>query len=138
MENRLLMRPDWKRWHRLAGFVWLAAFLIWLPFEDTGIQSAIFLAAGVCAWAAVKIASKWRQNAPLWRFAALGLLAGVVIPLFAALTMIFKTGIHAHGFSEYSSSQFRAVLSAIPLAAVIGLILSLAYLRLRKRGGDSL
>lgn len=137
MVNRLPLCSNRKRWHRLAGFVWLAVFLIWLPFEDTNVGSAVFLASGVSVLAILKIARNWREKGAFWRFAALGLITGVSIPLLAATLMVFKSGLHAHGFSDFPISQFNLVLSAIPLAAVIGLMLSLVYLRLINRGGES-
>jgi len=61
----------------------------------------------------------------MWYFASLGLLAGIGAPIMATLLMIFKTGIHAHGFSEYGMGQFLLVLSAFPISLFLGVVFGL-------------
>ena len=134
-------RPLWRRRHRLAGFLWLALFLLWLPFEDTEVTSPLLLAIWAGIWIVIVLARRLAGSRKLWRFALLGLLAGMGMPILTALFMVFKTGIHAHGFSEYGVNLFLFVFSIVPFRIVLGLVFGLMYLRgfarFEKMGEDS-
>jgi len=141
MAHKADSRPLWSRRHRLAGFLWLALFLLWLPFEDTNIIVPLLSAIWASVWVVILLARKQAEVRSFWRFALLGLLLGMSIPILAVLFMAFKTGIHAHGFSEYGVNQFFLVLSIVPISAVLGVVFGLLFLRgyayLEKIGGDS-
>lgn len=140
MEHKAILRLLWVRRHRLAGFLWLALFLLWLPFEDTNVVVPLLSAIWASVWLVILLARRQEKVRSNRRFTLLGLLLGMGIPILAVLFMVFKTGIHAHGFSEYGANQFLFVLSIIPFSAVLGVVFGLLYLRgyacLKKIGGD--
>ena len=71
---------------RIAGAIWMFAFLLWLPFEDTQIGMAAALALAGVVWLAFRlrpwIAATW------WHAALGGGLSGAAIPLFAISLMV--------------------------------------------------
>ena len=109
---------------RTAAFVWMLAFLVWLPFEDTQIWGTAGLAAAGVGWLAFRRrpweASYW------WQSALEGGLLGATVPLFALFLMAFKSGLHGHGFPDFTASQVWLVLAALPFSATFGLLLTLA------------
>jgi hypothetical protein len=107
----------------------LASFLLWLPFEDVEVVGPIILAIWASVWVVISLADNVGEGKQLWYFAVLGFLAGLGSPVLAALLMIIKTGIHAHGFSEYGARQFLFVLSTIPISLILGLFFGLFFLR---------
>ncbi len=115
---------------RLAGAAWLITLLFWLPIEDTTILPAMAFALAGIAWLA------WRRKLALpasaARAAALGATMGLAVPLAALLLMAFKSGLHGHGFAEYTPTQVWSVVQTIPFAILTGLFIGFAAWRLRK------
>jgi hypothetical protein len=109
-----------QRWLRGLGAIWIIAFLIWLPFEDTETWMVIALAAGGCAWIGLRWVTR-RASSPTWpaNLAASALL-GAIVPIFAIVLMAFKGGLHAHGFADFTARQVWEVLSLIPVSAILG------------------
>lgn len=107
---------------RIAGAIWMFTFLLWLPFEDTQIGMAAALALAGVVWLAFRlrpwIAATW------WHAALGGGLLGAAIPLFAISLMAFKSGLHGHGFADFSAGQVWMVLAALPISIVLGLLIS--------------
>ena len=64
------------------------------------------------------------------------------VPILAILFMAFKTGIHAHGFSEYGANEILLVLSITPVSAFLGVVFGALWLSgnagLENIEGDSL
>jgi hypothetical protein len=95
--------------------------MIWLPIEDTSTTYVIPLAIGVCAWLAVR--AFLRIGLQLHYHILIGALAGLAVAPLAAFLMIFKSGLHAHGFPDFTLEQLWAVLLTSPYWGSAGLIL---------------
>jgi hypothetical protein len=107
---------------RAIGAGWLLFFLLWLPFEDTHILFAFALALDLCIWIAIRNWDAWfNLDTPLAMLAASMWLAA--LPLIALALMAFKSGIHGHGFADFSASQVSTTIFAIPICFVLGGVL---------------
>ena len=103
----------WKRWLRGASLLLGAILLFWLPVEDTGTRTPLLPAAlGVTLLAAFQLNRfALRPCRHLWvRHILPGALGGLAIPLLATGLMVFKSGIHRHGFPDYTPGQLFSVL----------------------------
>lgn len=118
---------------KLAGAAWVAAFLLWLPFEDTQLWMSMTLAAVGCFWLCARILRSWKTPLVLWKTLGLGALLGAVTPLLAVTLMAFKSGLHAHGFADFTARQVWQTLAAIPYAILIGMVVSLVLYEARPR-----
>jgi hypothetical protein len=110
-------------WLRLAGFMLALFFMIWLPIEDTSTAYVVPLAAGVCVWLAARAVIK--RDSQLGRYLIIGALAGLAVAPLAVFLMVFKSGLHAHGFADFTLEQLWAVLLTSPYWGASGLLLGL-------------
>jgi len=108
---------------RTAAFVWMLAFLLWLPFEDTQIWVTAVLAVAGVGWLVFR-RHPWDVTSG-WGSALEGGLLGAAAPLFTIFLMAFKSGVHGHGFSDFSARQVWGLWSALPISLSLGLILGL-------------
>lgn len=128
---------------RMATLSTVVAMLIWLPYEDAQIYTvqffAIILSILVYLWVIrrareynrIYIAAQAWSAHLLLSFAAVGLLAGLLVSPVGLFLMIFKSGLHAHGTFEYSIVQAQDILSlwwvwgllGMAVGSVAGLIL---------------
>ena len=104
----------------------MLALLVWLPFEDTQMWTALALAAGGCLW----LALRWqfaKSHPTNWlHHLAAGALLGAAAPLLAVALMALKSGLHAHGFADFTARQLWEVMNLIPLASILGALAGLA------------
>ncbi len=115
---------------RAAGAVWMLAFLIWLPFEDTAVWMDVALAAGGCLW----IGGKWmRSSFSIWRIAFVGALLGAATSLLAITLMAVKGGLHGHGFADFTARQVVEVVNLVPVEFLLGAILGTLTFYLAQR-----
>ena len=114
---------------RATGALWITVTLIWLPFEDTAIWMVVVLAAlgGLWLW--------FRFFAPKkdWVTIVTGALLGAAIPLFAITMMAVKSGLHGHGFADFTARQVLSVLSLIPITLFVGGAFGAGSVTLSKR-----
>lgn len=103
---------------KLTGALWVFALLIWLPFEDNSIWLSLALASSGCVWLALRL--KAFASAKPLGLALRGGLLGASIPLTALTLMAFKSGLHGHGFADYTARQVWLLLQISPLFVVIG------------------
>lgn len=113
--------PLWLRWSGLAlGTLTLA----WLPLEDT--QTAyltifsLIWSAWVAGWLSTRPKVRTWLGSGSWAFALLGALAGLLSAPVALSLVVFKAGIHSHGFLDFSNYQLSRLFSRTPIWAVIG------------------
>lgn len=120
---------------RIAGALWMLAFLLWLPFEDTQVGITAVLAATGAGWLAFRL-QPW-HSVSLWQAAFRGGILGAVFPFMAITLMAFKSGLHGHGFPDFTASQAWLALVALPWSVAIGFFLAPAakYFALGCRSG---
>lgn len=106
MAERLVIKAGVVRW---SGAVWVALFLFWLPFEDVGVTTSLGLAALGALWLLLRWRSG-RDRAPLLTWILCGLLLGAAIPLITISLAAFKSGLHAHGFADFSLWQLQSMV----------------------------
>ena len=109
---------------RLLALGFGITLLLWLPVEDTSPFITIIFAACLDLAFSLRLGRRWRGN-PWPGIPLLGLLAGLAITPTTILLMAFKTGLHGHGFPEYTPAQVSGVLAATPLFVFAGLLVSL-------------
>jgi len=108
---------------KAAGALWILVFLLWLPFEDNQVWMTLALAAAACLWLALR-QLPWAAASTL-QAGLLGTLGGAAALLFALGLMAFKSGVHGHGFSDFSARQVWGLWSGLPISLSLGLILGL-------------
>lgn len=116
---------------KIAGALWLVAFLLWLPLEDTHIWLSLTLAAAGSTWLGLRLLPRSQSGG---QAAVLGGLLGAATPLLAITLMAIKGGLHGHGFADFSARQVWAVVALLPIASVFG---SLAGIGARQLGSRS-
>jgi hypothetical protein len=113
--------PLWLRW---AGIALGILFMVWLPIEDVHVNYVVGLSCGICAWFVVRyFAVRW-DDLSRWLMMLWGGAAGLGVPLVAVGLMVFKAGIHAHGFLDFANAQILEVLQSAPWWIVLGIIVS--------------
>lgn len=111
--------------------------LFWLQVEDLESKYVVGLSALWCAWFAVWFLLNPARKPRLRAFAGTGLLSGLAVAPFAILLVLFKGGIHAHGFLDLTNDQIIRVLRSTPLWGLLGLLIgAFAFLYLHHRGID--
>lgn len=103
---------------RVFGLIWLFLFLIWLPIEDTRTGIPLALSTLGVGWLFFqKVAPAEFET---WKLAGYGSLAGLAAILGALALFAFKSGLHAHGFSDFNLAQVLNVVALTPLAMLAG------------------
>ncbi|UYN91903.1 MAG: hypothetical protein KIT70_00045 [Anaerolineales bacterium] len=118
---------------RYLGASWLILFLVWLPFEDTSVIFPLMLALDLSVWLALRL---WPFWSTLGDVVIAALAAGAwlaAVPIVTLGLMIFKGGLHGHGFPDFALSQFSYVLLAVPVCAVLGGLLGAIIYFIRQR-----
>jgi hypothetical protein len=115
-------------WLRAAYFVTGVVLLFWLSYEDRTLQTPLMVAVwvvvliGLGLWVRVRSAPCQK----IWsRYPLVGSLLGALIPPLAVLMTIFKSGLHAHGFLEFTTPELASVLQLTPSLALGGLALGM-------------
>ena len=116
---------------KLAGAAWVIALLAWLPFEDTTTVPALAFALAGVGWLAWRDSPNWQGSLP--RAIAAGAGLGFAVPLTALLLMAFKSGLHGHGFAEYTAAQVWSVIQTSPFWPLAGIFLSALAWQIRRR-----
>lgn len=121
----------------LTRAAWAAVGLgwfFWLGFEDSSAGTVVLLAGLVCLAAGITLIARKRaldfstvQHAGALRAVlAAGLLGAAVGPV-AALLMVVKTGLHGHIPPDFSLQDVLNMLQRIPVWAMAGGLLGLAW-----------
>jgi hypothetical protein len=103
-----------------------ALVLFWLPIEDTSIRAPLLLAAAASTLLALH--TYYRLRSGRSRGAAGGTivlagLAGLAVGPLAVLLMVFKSGLHGHGFPDFSPAELLQVLQDTPRWTLAGLLI---------------
>lgn len=107
-------------WLRAVGIMIGFLCLVWLPFEDTNTTFTIGLAMLICAWLAVREVRKGKSY--LARDLLIGAVTGIAIVPIALILMAIKSGLHAHGFSDFQIIQVKQVIAGFPFWILGGLL----------------
>jgi hypothetical protein len=108
---------------KAVAIIWAFLFFVWLPIEDTQIWASAFLAFGAVAWLALRLGPRFRSVSWLGALTMGGLLGGS-LPLLTIFLMAFKSGLHAHGFADFTIRQLSVVLYSMPITIPIGLLIA--------------
>lgn len=125
--------PLWLRWWGLLNG---AVTLFWLPVEDVLFSFISLLSAAWCLWFGgwlwVRFGDRWGT---VFRGVAVGGVSGAVFFPVVVVLAVFKGGIHAHGFLDYSNFELEKLLSFTPATVLGGMILGgLLSIWLNNRG----
>jgi hypothetical protein len=105
----------------------MLAFIVWLPFEDTQIWSPLFLGAGAALWFGVIWIARHGWRNVIWVSAS----CGAVAPLLAITLMAVKSGLHAHGFADFTARLVVIAAILVPVGGGVGALVGLA---MKKKG----
>ena len=107
--------------------------LFWLPIEDTTTTYLVILSIAWCAWLGAWAAWRGWLAQKKSRLVWLGALAGLsVFPVELAF-ILFKAGLHAHGFLDFSIYQISRLARLIPLWCLLGSLLGAVITRSTKQ-----
>lgn len=113
-----------KQYLRMASIFLGLILLLWLPFEDTSVFLAIAFTVAITGLITIYYLNKYRKAANHWWFYPLiGLLAGMAITPLALLLMSIKSGIHGHGFPDYTPMQVVLILQLTPVWILAGFMI---------------
>jgi hypothetical protein len=114
-------------WVRISAFLLGIIALIWLSIEDVNVSGVAILSGAICLWTAL-----WIMIRPvgggkmiILRHSLVGMGAGFAIAPLAILLMALKSGLHGHGFPDFTVAQMQEVLSRTPYFAFSGLLIGL-------------
>ena len=112
---------------RISSIVIAILMLVWLPFEDAGptipIAFGILITFILSGWLIGKDSEK--HNIPgLVGYSLLLASTFVIVP---SLLMIFKSGLHNHGFPDFPISDLIFIWNLLPLVIVVALALGATY-----------
>jgi hypothetical protein len=110
---------------KTVAIIWMILFFFWLPFEDTQLWPSAALSLGLVGWIAFQLlpyrsANSWTKTL------LIGAGLGAALSFFTIFFMAFKSGLHAHGFADFTIRQLSAVLYSIPFTVVVGLLIAAA------------
>ncbi len=116
--------PRGLRW---IAIVWGVIFLLWLPFEDLGVQSVGLLAAALCFLMAFSFLNRNQspQNNLIMRYSITGIIAGLTTAPLAVALMAFKSGAHGHTLPDFTPDQMLTILRRAPVWSMSGLLIGL-------------
>ena len=112
---------------RLAGLLWGVLFVAWLPIEDQTPIPALLLAAGLVLWLLARHWSTPGRDRPALYFLGSTAGAGLALSPLAALLVLFKSGLHAHGTTDLPPEQLAALLRQAPLWGAAGFLLGAGF-----------
>lgn len=124
---KIPLRLRW--WGLLLGMF----TLLWLPIEDVTTTYLVVLSVAWCAWLAALAAWRGWLAQKRWRIVWLGGLAGLCIFPVELAFIIFKAGIHAHGFLDFSLYQISRLARLTPLWCMLGGLLGAVISRATKQ-----
>ena len=119
--------PPAPRWLRMTALAIGVSLLLWLPFEDTSVNSVLVFAAAISGWWALRflVDAPASGGKTKRRLVLLGALAGLAISPIAFLLMAVKTGLHGHPSPDFAPEQLHAVLISTPAWIAAGILLGL-------------
>jgi hypothetical protein len=79
--------------------------IFWLPIEDLNIIFLSVMSLVWCLWLAVYAVWRGVLSGRTHRLFWLGVLSGFLFFPISMLFILFKAGLHAHGFLDFSASQ---------------------------------
>jgi hypothetical protein len=114
--------------HRRLRLVALAigvGVILWLPFEDTGVNGVLAFSVLICGWWAARslLNAPISEGSLIRRHVFFAALAGLGVSPLALLLMALKTGLHSHPSPDYSPEQLGAVLVSTPVWVLASVLL---------------
>jgi hypothetical protein len=106
-----------------------ALLLFWLPVEDRNERTAQLLGILLCLVLALYLIFRNSEHPCkriFRRYLVIGTLAGTGVSILTLSLMIFKGGLHGHGFPDYTITQFANVFRLTPVWALLGTLSGLS------------
>jgi len=94
--------------------------LFWLPVEDVTTTYLTILSLAWCAWLGVWTYWRGWLTPKKLRMVWLGVFAGLCVFPVEITFILFKAGLHAHGFLDFSIYQIGRLAALIPLWLILG------------------
>lgn len=107
-------------------------FLIWIPIEDLDINYVTGLGTGISTWLALRKFYALQEYKAWKGMIISGGLWGLAVAPLTITMMVFKSGLHAHGFQDFPISQMTDVLRSTPWWGLAGLVLGGVFGRIWK------
>lgn len=119
--------PLWLRFATIASGI---SVLIWLPFEDTTTFWVVLLSAWISWVLSLQAGFRLSRAKPIspWRMIILAVLGGLAVAPVSLLLVILKSGVHAHGGSDYSPEQIVALLLQAPFWMLASTLVGLGFI----------
>lgn len=118
--------PLWLRW---IGISIGALGFIWLPIEDQSLWFATLLSAAVSAWLALRYIYNQTDSPSLKKLSTIGVLSGALVTPMAVILIVFKSGLHSHGFLEFPLSKLVSYLINTIWWSLLGILVSILFYR---------
>lgn len=116
VENQTI--PIRLKWMGLAV---IGMFMAWLQIEDVEVTYVIGLAAAGCGWLGMRYGYKKMPRLNVGNYKWIGMVFGIGVAPLAAFLMVFKGGLHAHGFQDFAMVQMLGVLRTTPVWGLVGM-----------------
>ena len=116
-----------RRWRILSLILGFALFL-WLPFEDHNASLVTIFAIAINILVILRILLVLDDKGIHKRwfiYPLCSVLAGPGITLISLLLMAFKSGLHGHGFPDFTPGQVILTLRLTPIWTMAGLLIGL-------------
>jgi hypothetical protein len=102
--------------------------MIWLSVEDQATTSALLFGTLICLAAAIYILRRLSPDPcrDIWRrYSISAISVGFCAPVLSVLLMLFKSGLHGHGFPDYSFQEYLHIVQVAPAFILAALLLGL-------------
>ncbi|MDX1436311.1 MAG: hypothetical protein R3335_05850 [Anaerolineales bacterium] len=124
-----LKRRGAPNWLRLISILLGIGVITWLTVEDPDARNPLIAGALISLTGGMHVFHRL-DGTPchrvLLRYGGAGLLLGLSAPLLASILMLFKSGLHGHGFPEYIFQDYVTTYRLLPLFGAVGLVAGIA------------
>jgi hypothetical protein len=116
-------------WLRGVIFIFAVILIFWLPVEDATAETPFLFS--IIAGSLLTLLASTKIHIPpcqlIWiRYPIAGVVTGFIIPFVAVLLMLFKSGLHGHGFPDFTTLQYISILQRTPGLMAVGVFVGFA------------
>ena len=118
---------------RHALFLVAALILAWLPLEDKGPLLPLILGIFIAIIFGYWLMTQSSEKPKFGRTIIYSLLIAIMPIMVSSLLMIFKSGLHNHGFPDFPISDLFFILNLFPLSIAFAFVFGFIYQKLDKK-----